>query len=142
MATNLETTRNWLRQSGKAQNGNNTFYRDATIYSYGYHFPIARIVHAPVTHERIILMTTRGYGNATAKHKSIVWGLLCRSNFRVFHVDDVLADDHAANLVAIEAKAAEYEAKAKRARTYKEDYLSQAHSLRQDAMSIASTFGA
>jgi hypothetical protein len=47
------------------------FYEGDTIYSYGYHFPIARKVTAP-NGETVILFTTESYSVSTAKHKTIV----------------------------------------------------------------------
>jgi hypothetical protein len=55
-----------------AQNMNGSLYFDgATIFSYGYHFPIAKMVTNERGTERIIY-TTSTYSNTTAKHKSIV----------------------------------------------------------------------
>lgn len=58
----------WANQlQYEAYNPNRSLYfeRD-TIYSYGYHFPIAKHLNGK------ILFTTRGYSNTTAKHISIV----------------------------------------------------------------------
>ena len=55
-----------------AQNMNGSLYFDGlTIYSYGFHFPIANIVPNG-RGEEIMLFTTRTYSNTTAKHIRIV----------------------------------------------------------------------
>lgn len=61
------------QQQSEARNANNSFYfNGATIYSYGYHFPIAK--HAiNEKGEKVILFTTRSYSNTTAKHINDVW---------------------------------------------------------------------
>jgi hypothetical protein len=41
----------------------NFFFEGNVIYSYGYHFPIAKILN-----NGIVLFTNRGYSNTTAKH--------------------------------------------------------------------------
>lgn len=46
---------------------NSMFYRGYTIYSYGYHFPIAT-KHTTKRGENIVLMTTQGYSSTTSKH--------------------------------------------------------------------------
>lgn len=51
--------------------GSNMFIEGHTIYSYGYHFPIAELVgtsHA--------LFNSNGYSNTTARHKSHVYSAL------------------------------------------------------------------
>jgi hypothetical protein len=47
--------------------GRNFFFERNVIYSYGYHFPIARILESG-----IVLFTNRSYSNTTAKHISLV----------------------------------------------------------------------
>lgn len=61
---------NQLQSTGR--NAHNNFYFDAeTIYSYGRHFPIARIVK---NSERVegVLFTEQRYSNTTAKHIALV----------------------------------------------------------------------
>lgn len=47
--------------------GSNMFIDGQTIYSYGYHFPIARHIGA-----KVVLFNANGYSNSTAKHKNHV----------------------------------------------------------------------
>lgn len=81
----------WAHQTqseARTPGSGNLFFRDDTIYSYGAHFPIARIVKMR-NGESAVLFTTRDYSNTTAKHKSEVLGA-CR-HMPVFRVRDVLA---------------------------------------------------
>ena len=50
-------------QSEGRTSGRNFFFETNVIYSYGYHFPIAKILSSG-----IVLFTTRGYSNTTSKH--------------------------------------------------------------------------
>ncbi len=62
----------WMHQTQtSARNPQSNFYFDGdTIYSYGSHFPIARLVSRGK--RRAVLFTTRTYSNTTAKHLSFV----------------------------------------------------------------------
>lgn len=51
--------------------GNNFYFNDVIIYSYGRHFPIAK--HMEVNGTKAILFTKRSYSNTTAKHISTVY---------------------------------------------------------------------
>jgi hypothetical protein len=70
------------RQSSARNKQGNFYFHGDTIYSYGSHFPIAKIV----THDgrTAVLMTTRRYSNTTAKHLHQVRGAI--THMRVFHV--------------------------------------------------------
>jgi hypothetical protein len=76
----------WFHQSqGDARNpGNTMYFIGDTIYSYGSHFPIARIVTRK--REKVVLFTTRGYSSTTNRHKSDTWRAI-PSGTRVFRVD-------------------------------------------------------
>jgi hypothetical protein len=56
---------NRIKPAGK---GSNMFYNNDTIYSYGYHFPIAKFVNNTVG-EQIILLNIRSYSNTTSQHQ-------------------------------------------------------------------------
>jgi hypothetical protein len=53
-------------QENARNSGRTLFFENKIIYSYGYHFPIAK------HYENFVLFTTRGYSNTTAKHISLV----------------------------------------------------------------------
>jgi hypothetical protein len=64
----------WAQQSqedGRSANGN-LFFRGATIYSYGEHFPIARFTDAHVGAERVVLFNSGTYSTTTSQHQSTV----------------------------------------------------------------------
>jgi hypothetical protein len=76
----------WLRQSqdnGHAP-GDRFYFTGDTIYSYGSHFPIARIRTAP-NGEAVILMTTRTYSVTTARHISAIRTAIRNSYRRVIY---------------------------------------------------------
>lgn len=81
--TNEEVARVWYRQEqneGRGSGGN-LYFHGNTIYSYGSHFPIAKILD-----DGKILFTTRSYSNSTAKHINYVWRAVGYSNKNVMPV--------------------------------------------------------
>lgn len=67
MKTNSEIAHIWANElEYKGQQGN-LFYSGKTVYSYGYHFPIAKHLDY-----KTVLFTKRGYSNSTAKHIRLV----------------------------------------------------------------------
>ena len=64
----------WANQTqDSARDSRQTIYFEGEIiYSYGYHFPIARI-YTDKKGVKTVFFTTRGYSNSTSKHKSMVW---------------------------------------------------------------------
>lgn len=71
MANHNQVAHAWAHQTGKHRRGFNMFYEGEVIYSYGHHFPIARLVE--VEGRRTVLITTRSYSVSTAKHKTYTW---------------------------------------------------------------------
>lgn len=74
----------WANKSRQQAKGSNVFFEGNTIYSYGHHFPMARL------YKGVVLYTTGSYSVTTAKHLSIV-RRAC-SHLTVFNVDDVSAE--------------------------------------------------
>lgn len=68
----------WAHKAGPSGRASSFYFEGDTIYSYGRHFPIAR------HHKGVVLMTTRGYSNTTARHISAV-RMAC-SHKSVFYV--------------------------------------------------------
>ena len=60
---------NQLQTEGKTSN-KSMFFSNNTIYSYGYHFAIAK--HIENENGKFVLFTTRSYSNTTAKHIQLV----------------------------------------------------------------------
>lgn len=67
---NREVAHLWVNQSRESARGSHFYFEGATIYSYGPHFPIARL-HSRAG-RRLVLFTTRTYSVTTAKHCSYV----------------------------------------------------------------------
>lgn len=84
---NKETAHRWAHQTSARGAGSNLFFEGETIYSYGHHFPIARLFAHPKTKAQCVLFTTRGYSSSTARHKSYV-SSAC-SHLPMLYVDDV-----------------------------------------------------
>jgi hypothetical protein len=126
MATHNEVAHAWANQTGRHRKGFNMFYEGDTIYSYGYHFPIARIVDAP-NGERVVLFTTENYSVSTSKHKTYTWRAC--GHRKVFHVPFVRRLDCADNVESYKARIKDAFEKAKRARVYTQHHLDQAHAL-------------
>ena len=106
-----------------------------TIYSYGYHFPIARMTELQDTEGRnIVLFTNKGYSNTTARHKSYVHRYLSSAYYRVIEVNDVKQGLTQDLLDQIYLKIIDYILKAKRARKeyIKQAWESQVRSLQSD----------
>lgn len=66
-----DVAHNWAHQTGRKTRGFNMFYEGDIIYSYGYHFPIARLYTAP-NGDKVVLFNNRSYSVSTSQHQSIV----------------------------------------------------------------------
>lgn len=145
--TNDETCHVWSTQTqeeGKNHNGS-IFFDGPVIYSYGRHFPMARLI--PGTD--IVLFTTESYGQTTACHKGLVSRAV--SHKTVICVPNVVKPGyypetekatkyHTDNLEAIHKDAISLRNKATRARTYGEHYLTELAERTQDAEVYFNTF--
>lgn len=134
MSSHSEVAHNWANKTGKAKKGFNVFYEDGyrgnVIYSYGYHFPIARHATLPNGKEAVF-MTTRGYSVSTGSHISQVSSAI--SHLNVIRMDNIEASnkrEHTENYKLILKDRIEVLSKATRARTYKDMYVREAEGLR------------
>ena len=152
MSSHKEVAQAWANKTGKKANGFNMFSYHLDdqaavdtffthIYSYGYHFLIAR--HAKnAKDESCILLTTRGYSVSTAQHIAHVRNAIDRNDL-VFNVDNVKAetkDDHKTNYGKIIINASRLLDKAKRARVHKDLYNRQATHLMKQANAYSKFF--
>lgn len=129
MANHNEVAHHWANRTGRKCRGFNMFYEGRTIYSYGPHFPIARIVEEIEAERETILLTTKGYSISTSKHISYTRRAIDTHRYAVFHVYDVQArtpQSHLANWERMIADARESLDKASRARTRASLYLDSA----------------
>lgn len=111
---------NQLQSEGRTA-GNNFYFRNNEIFSYGSHFKIAKHVQneqgQPAT-----LMTTRGYSVSTAKHIRHVEASI--SHLNVIYCKHPAVYEHRENILAWEEKARQSAEKLKRANK-PEIYLTQ-----------------
>jgi hypothetical protein len=95
---NKEVAHSWAHQTQSRASGSSFYYVGETIYSYGSHFPIARLFTHPKTKGRAVLFTTHGYSVTTSKHKGYARAAV--SHLPVFLVDDVMGQKTDARSVA------------------------------------------
>ena len=109
----------WAHQSQEsARNQTGNFYfRGDTIYSYGEHFPIAKIYKRKK--KTVVLFTTRGYSSTTAKHKRIVAGACSHLDVIECHTVDLPAGDdlHGENVMRFRHEITALAQRAMRARS-------------------------
>lgn len=85
--TNKQTAQLFAQQTKRTgKNANSSLYFEGdTIYSYGYHFKIAKII-SPKT----AVFTTRKYSVTTAKHKNDVMRALIDNGYtNIMKVDTI-----------------------------------------------------
>ena len=70
--TNSQVAHLYAQRTHTTGKAPNLFFERDIIYSYGYHFPIAKFKDHPKTGETVLLFTLRSYSNTTAKHISEV----------------------------------------------------------------------
>lgn len=105
-------------QEGESYSGN-LYTVGPTIYSYGSHFPIASFCRKK---RGVILFTSEGYSNTTAKHKSYVLSALSGNDYKIFVVPRVIDvpswEDHEQNLIFLAYECAKMRTSALRARKH------------------------
>jgi hypothetical protein len=102
---NREVAHLWNAQARASAKGSNFYFEGPTIYSYGPHFPIARI-HSK-RNDSLVLFNAARRSNSTSKHQS--YTLRACSNRHVVtvpHVDPRYRNEHAANLDYLAAQQA------------------------------------
>lgn len=131
---NSEVAALWAsRAQSSARNGTGSFYFEGdTIYSYGPHFPIARIVQN-ASGSYAVLITTRSYSATSAGHVYTVWGVALRHFQHVFWVEDPMSGDYQADLKSYRERLEELLWKETRARIHKRYYRSRLDSLEGEA---------
>lgn len=124
---NPELSHIWANQTQTHGDGSSMFFRNETIYSYGYHFIIAKHVQNK-DGQKCIFFNDRKYSNTTAKHQTLVWRAT-RDGVPVFYVKSFFNDIEAAtsahkdNLTNYIEKAEEAKNKAIKANKNKMHYL-------------------
>lgn len=123
--------------------GSNIFIDGTTIFSYGYHFPIARITDKKDENGKTIaLFTNRGYSNSTAKHKNHVWGALNREGYRIITCDisGLRIDNEVIKLLKEEVEKLYQKATRARKEYIKESYNRQAGELVANIITLKNVF--
>lgn len=141
---NAQVAHKWAAQTTNAGKGSSFYYEGRTIYSYGRHFPIATFTDAvDANGERVVLFTSQGYSNSTAKHINHARSALNGLNVRVFSVPEVdtCAVSHARNVDAYAARFVESLEKASRARKYSAMHMADAEKAQADAADYCAIFG-
>lgn len=122
---NNEIGHAWYHQTEghEGRNSNRSlFFEGDTIYSYGYHFPIARVDRD----NNVTLVNNNTYSNTTSQHVSNVCSSIANT---IFYVDNPRAQskvEHKENYAKMREAIAETYKLASRARTYKDMLLTQA----------------
>lgn len=75
---------NWIERTGKAQKGTSVFYNHDTIYSYGYHFPLA-IYMEPDSLYPWVLANCDTYSVTTSGHQSSISYHVKRKGFTLVY---------------------------------------------------------
>lgn len=126
---NPELSHIWANQTQTHGDGSSMFFRNETIYSYGYHFIIAKHVQNKEG-QKCVFFNDRSYSNTTAKHQSLVWRAI-PSNVPFFKVLTFINDLDAAttahkdNLINYINQAEQAKDKAIKATKLKMGYLQQ-----------------
>lgn len=130
-----EIAHRWAHRRGLNERNpqGNFYYNGDTIYSYGGHFPIARLLP-----DNTVLMTTRTYSNTTAKHIAEVRYAI--GHMRRFNVPDVMSGKHKENLKWYSDEIARLASKAKNARRWKFQAIRALNAELQEANEYAAHF--
>lgn len=72
---NSELCHLWANQSRATAKGSNLFFEGATLFSYGYHFKVAKRIM--LDGERIALFNPQSYSQSTSKHQSFARRAAC-----------------------------------------------------------------
>jgi len=78
----------WANQTHEIGKASAMFFEGPVIYSYGYHYEIARFIDAP-NGEKVCFINSNGYSNSTAKHTNHVSSAIPQ-NITKFHVPFVI----------------------------------------------------
>lgn len=135
----------WANQSqSHAKNSNgHVFFNDSTIYSYGSHFPMGRIITRKG--KRAVLLNCNSYSNTTSGHQSKV-RYACRHITPRFNVPNIAKNhnneiDHEANLAYYKDKIVKDAMSVSRARSNKDWKARNLQSLVNEANSYSQFFG-
>lgn len=128
----------WAHQLQSDARYGNIFFEGDTIYSYGTHFPMARIL--TVNGKRVVLFTTRSYSSTTAGHKSEARQAIPHGT-PVFYVEDVTEKPSRKSLDQYAARIAYQSTTVTNSRSRMGFELEQLKKLVDEANTFCETFG-
>lgn len=143
----------WAHQTQDDARSRNAFFEGDTIYSYGYHFPIARIYTKVTgkgkkkTQHKVVFFTTDTYSSTTSGHVSSVRSACSHMEMLyMLHIPKSNAPEkedyiHQKNLANWQFRINETLKKIGTARENKEYYLREARSYASEANKYMSFFG-
>ena len=142
---NSQVAHCWANQTKASGSGSNFFFDGASIYSYGHHFEVARLVQTE-SNKTIALHTTANYSVPTQQHKrEAYWA--CHNLHESFHVPSFPVMDKIPTkawfkdvFAYYHDKAVESHRKAKRARKYTDMHLRDAEEAIANARLLKSHF--
>jgi hypothetical protein len=151
MASHDRVAHAFIHQTGTDRRGFNMFYVGRTIYSHGYHWPLATLHMSPATNDLVLMVNRRNRGRSmtTTKHDTILGRANGYGAHQVHPVFRVVAgyertpteEAHRANLTAWIADAGHAVDKAKRARVYKASWIDTAERALEDAREYCQAWG-
>lgn len=129
------------QESARNQQGN-FYFAGPTIYSYGSHFPIARITEHKISGKQVVLFNRHGYSPTTSGHKGMVRCAMTNAQVSL-KVNDPNADHLAGHKNNYQDLVEQYEKEleaAARARSNKDACLARAEGLRKTINAYRSCF--
>lgn len=136
---NSKLAHNWANKIKENGKGSSMFYYGDTIYSYGYHFPIAKFV--TVNDKTFIAFNCQSYSNTTSKHQLHVRRAI-PYNYEVINCIDLNFNSfsHINNLNYYKKQITSFFDKAKRSIKYKNSELSTAYKYGNNLFKYVSLF--
>ena len=123
---NSQVAHIWANQSKTIAKGSNFFFNNKSIYSYGHHFEVARLVQTEKGNKTIALFEPSTYSVSTSKHQSLaknaVHGLHESFDFNL-PTYDLTRDDFLRSFNRFEKLVIEALKKSKRAIKYKDSHI-------------------
>ena len=78
---NNDLAKLWISQTKSSGKGNNMYFRDNMIFSYGDHFMIAKII------ENKVKFNNKKYSNSTSRHQSYVKNAIINAGFDIEYIN-------------------------------------------------------
>jgi len=129
---NQQVAHLWANQSRESAKGSNFFFNGKSIWSYGYHFEVGRIVETEKGKE-IVLLNPESYSISTQRHQSYARQAcnhlesydfpLHNSSYSIIVRHELTKDDMTRAFIAFGKIVIDSVKKAKRSRKYSDSYI-------------------